>query len=30
LIVEAHGGSLTYQGDENGATFRLKFPLETS
>jgi signal transduction histidine kinase len=30
LIVEAHGGSLTYQGDENGATFRLKFPLEIS
>ena len=30
LIVEAHGGSLTYQGNENGATFRLILPLETS
>ena len=30
LIVEAHGGSLTYRGNENGATFRLIFPLETS
>ena len=30
LIVEAHGGTLTYQGNDKGATFRLMFPLETS
>jgi signal transduction histidine kinase len=30
LIVEAHGGSLTYQGNGNGATFRLILPLQPS
>jgi signal transduction histidine kinase len=30
LIVEAHGGSLTYQGNGHGATFRLILPLEPS
>ena len=30
LIVEAHGGSLTYQGKGHGATFRLILPLEPS
>ena len=30
LIVEAHGGTLTYQGNDKGATFRLMLPLETS
>ena len=28
LIVEAHGGSLTYQGNGNGATFRMTLSLE--
>jgi len=30
LIVEAHGGSLTYQGNGNGASFRLILPLQPS
>lgn len=30
LIVEAHGGSLTYQRNGSGATFRLALPLEPS
>ncbi|HEX7227975.1 MAG TPA: HAMP domain-containing sensor histidine kinase, partial [Candidatus Binatia bacterium] len=30
LIAEAHGGSLTYQGNGHGATFRLILPLELS
>jgi signal transduction histidine kinase len=30
LIVEAHGGSLTYQGHGHGATFRMILPLEPS
>ena len=30
LIVEAHGGSLTYQGNGKGATFRLILPLQPS
>jgi signal transduction histidine kinase len=30
LIVEAHGGSLTYEGNGRGATFRLVLPLEPS
>jgi signal transduction histidine kinase len=30
LIVEAHGGSLTYQGNGNGTTFRLTLPLEAN
>lgn len=30
LILEAHGGSLTYLGNGNGATFRLTLPLEAS
>jgi two-component system, NtrC family, sensor histidine kinase HydH len=30
LIVEAHGGSLTYQANGTGATFRLTLPLESN
>jgi len=30
LIVEAHGGSLTYHSNGHGATFRLILPLEPS